>query len=795
MASNDPGSNGNGAANKGPARPNRPPTIQRYQELSLHDIVAKIYAHKAVVTITFALVALASAVYTFTRKPLYESSTKILITKSSNNSQSMLDGISNLFQPIGSDERRITDEMAILQTDLLRDRVAEDLLQDPVMKVGRKSDTLSILLPSRAEKLHGVGPFAGKDEIAGRLFGAVTFTNQPNSDIIIITVKSHSPWEAASIANAYAKEYYSLNLSTSRTMATNVRRFLQNQLGDARTALASAEDSLQDYMESQHIVSLDQEASALIEALSSMEAQRDDVVVQEKAEEDVLDIYRSQLSKTESSFSSHVSDALDPYITLLQQQIAQLQVNRDIAVVQSTPDARDRNTYNAAVARIDSQIAGLRRKLQAKSSEFLKSQILATGSPQKGQNGGSYDPTGYYTDLKLKVLQGELQLSSTRAQAEALNGIIGKYEGQFSKIPRQYIRLAQLERTEKSRSKLFLMIQDNFQQAQIAEQSQFGNVQIIDPARPQFGPISPKVPFNLTLGILLGLALGVGLAFVLERMDGSVKSPEDLEKKGFKVLSAIPVIPGAEVHGSDKLARTHGIPAPLITVHSPSDPISESYLTLRTAVQYSKIVRKIDSVLVASALPKEGKSTTVANLGVVFARTGMRTLILDADFRRPIQHRLWNVERKPGLVDSLKGETDLNTAVRKTTVDNLFVLTTGAIPPNPSELLGSGAMKDTMDILKSTFDMVFVDSPPVLAVTDAVVLSQLTDAVVLVTCANKTKSDVLDKANESLKQVDANVIGVVLNEFEYSRIYGSYYRYYNRYYGQRETSDEKKRTE
>lgn len=789
MASSDPGTNGNGS--KGTARPVRPSTIQRYQELSLHDIIAKIYAHKAIAALTFVLVVLASAVYTFTRKPLYESSTKVLITKSKSSSQSVMGGLSDFIEPLGSDQRRITDEMAILQTDLLRDRVAEELLKNPVVNTGGRRDTLGILLPSKADRLDGIGPFAGVDEVAGRLAATVSFANQPSSDIIIITVRSHSPREAAFIANVYAKEYYAQNLRTSRTMATNVRVFLQNQLGDARTSLKSAEDSLRDYMEAQRIVSLDQEGSALIEALSSMEAQRDDVVVQEKAEENMLDIYRGQLAKTESSFSSHVSDALDPYITLLQQQIAQLQVNRDIAIVQSTPDARDRNTYNAAVARIDSQIAGLRRKLSEKSAEFLKSQILSTGAPQQGQNGSGYNPTGYYTDLKLKVLEGELKLSSTRAQRKALDAIIARYEGQFSKIPKQYIRLAQLERTEKSRAKLFLMIQDNFQQAQIAEQSQFGNVQIIDPARPQFGPISPKVKFDLTAGILLGLALGVGMAFLLDRLDGSVKSPEDLEKKGFKVMSAISPIPGATVRGSNKVVRRHGIPASLVTVYSPTDPISESYLSLRTAVQYSKIVRKTDSILVASALPKEGKSTTLANLGVVFARAGLKTLILDADFRRPIQHRLWNVERKPGLVDSLKGETDLNTAVKKTIIENLFVLTTGVIPPNPSELLASGAMKDTMDILKSTFDMVFVDSPPILAVTDAVILSELTDAVLLVACANRSKLEVVEKAHQNLKEVEANVLGLVLNEFDSDRVYGSYYKYYNRYYGQRETSDEK----
>ncbi len=796
--SNGKGTNGNGAAKRHVGNPKGPSRSYNNEPVSFRDIVGKVFAHKAIAILGFLVVVLAAAAYTFTRKPVYEASTKILITKGNSGSQSMIGQLSDFLQPMGSDQRRITDEMEILKTSILRSRVAQKLLESPTINVGDRSDTLEITLASKVDKKEGVGPLAKEGEVEGRLDGAVKFSNDPNSDIIDISVRSHSPQEAAYIANLYAKEYYNLNLSSSRTLAANLRKFLQKQLDDAQAKLTSAEDSLQYYMQSQHIVSLDQESNALINTMSTLEAQRDDVVVEVESDQNILDMYRTQLAKAESSFSSHVSDALDPYIALLQKQIAQLQVNRDVSIAQSPVGASRSSGYNQAVAQVDSQIASLQRKLKEKTNEFLNSQIISGVPSQQGQTGGSsssYDPTGYYTNLRVNVLQAEIKLGSAQAQEKALDGIIAQYRGKFSSIPRQSISLAELERTEKSRSKLFLMIQDNYQQAQIAEQSQFGNVQIIGPATPSDAPVSPKVPLYLAVGIILGLAFGVGLAVVLEQINGAIKSPEDLERKGFNVLSTIPLIPEANsVHGKSKMEKSvivngKKVPLRLVTIHSPSDPISEAYLSLRTTIQYSPIVGKVQSLLVVSSVPREGKSTTVANLSVALANAGMKTLMLDADLRKPILQKLWDVERKPGLVEYLKGKAELNAVVKKTSVPNLFILPSGSIPPNPSELLGSDLMKATMAIMETSFDIVLIDSPPVLAVTDAAVLSQLSDAVLFVTSANTTKPDIVEKGSEALRRVEANVIGYVLNQFDYRKAYGEYYSYksYSQYYRRKES--------
>ncbi len=787
---NGAGSNGNGASHGG-----NPLLSGQQQEVSFQDILEKIYRRKNLVLITFLVTLTLVVLYTFLQRPTYEATSQVLIQKNKTGSAGILEGMGDILQPFESDERRITNEMDILQTNLLRTNVANQLMDSSVITIDGRKDTMEIVTRSKTELEKNPGNLTVLDLVKASLFKAVSFTNDRNSDIVSIAVRSHSPEEASHIANVYTEQYYELNLGSSRDMATNVREFLQGQLNDTRKDLDVAENSLQDYMQSQGIVSLDDESKQLIEVMSTFEAQRDDVVILEKSNQQILQSYKDQLAKIEPSLSANISDAVDPYIVLLQGQIANLQVNRDVALAQN-PTVGNREVYNQIIAKTDSQIAELQRKLKGKTAQFLESQVFATGSPQMTQGSNAYDPTGYYKQLKLQILQEEIQLSSIQAQRKELDDIVGKYDAQFSKLPKQYIGLAKLDRTEKSKEKLFLMVQDSYQQAQIAEQSQFGYVQIVDPAVPPQKPVSPKIPLNLTLGLLLGLAFGIGLVFVLDYVDRSIKSPEDLEKKGLNVLGSIPVMAGTSIAKKEGAVEEkvmkdgQMVPLRLITYHKPSDPISEAYRSLRTAIQYSRIDKPIKSLLVASALPKEGKSTTAANIAITMARAGLKTLIIDGDLRRPVLHRLFNCSRKPGLIEYLKGEIDLNTAVRKTFVENLFLLPTGSLPPNPAEVLGSDAMKATLEIFKASFDFVLLDSPPIVAVTDGVIISKLTDGVVFVTLANKTELDVLEKAYSTLKQVKADIIGFVLNEFDVTKAYGAYYRYYRyyHYYGHTEES-------
>jgi protein-tyrosine kinase len=216
----------------------------------------------------------------------------------------------------------------------------------------------------------------------------------------------------------------------------------------------------------------------------------------------------------------------------------------------------------------------------------------------------------------------------------------------------------------------------------------------------------------------------------------------------------------------------------LITLTSPKSPISEQYRTIRTNIQFSTVDRQIRSILVTSAGPAEGKSTTSANLAVVFAQQGKKVLFIDADLRRSTMHYTFRLDNHVGLTNVLTKQVSLERAVQSTEQENLDVLTSGPIPPNPAELLGSRSMEELLEQAFTQYDLVLFDTPPVLAVTDAQILANLCDGIVLVVSSGKTEIEAAQKAKEALANAKGKLLGVVLNNKKMKE--SQYYYYYGR---------------
>ncbi|MCJ7497412.1 MAG: CpsD/CapB family tyrosine-protein kinase [candidate division Zixibacteria bacterium] len=222
----------------------------------------------------------------------------------------------------------------------------------------------------------------------------------------------------------------------------------------------------------------------------------------------------------------------------------------------------------------------------------------------------------------------------------------------------------------------------------------------------------------------------------------------------------------------------------LVTHFEPKSPISEAYRTFRTNLQFARLDSPLRTILVTSSGPGEGKSTTVANLAITMAQMGTKTLLIDSDLRRPVLHSIFSLQRNPGLTNYLAGNVPLVEIIQSTPIENLSLLTCGVLPPNPSELLGSKKMKMLLEELKEKYEMILFDSPPVIAVTDAAVLSTLLDGVVLIASSGHTSREALVRATTLLQNVNGRLIGGVLNKIKVESVYGSYnYYYYYHYYG------------
>lgn len=218
----------------------------------------------------------------------------------------------------------------------------------------------------------------------------------------------------------------------------------------------------------------------------------------------------------------------------------------------------------------------------------------------------------------------------------------------------------------------------------------------------------------------------------------------------------------------------------LIMVNEPMSPIAEAYRTLRTNIQFSAVDEEIKTILVTSSGPSEGKTTVASNLAISMAENGQRTLMIDCDQRKPRVHRVFELSNKAGISDILAGRVKFEDAVWTTDINNLQVLTAGTRPPNPSELLASAKMKAFVKALKDRYDSVIIDMPPVIAVTDAQIVSKYVDGCILVAAANQAEKEAVAKSADLLRKVNAKVLGVVLNKMETknSKYYGKYYHYY-----------------
>ncbi|MDW8108302.1 MAG: polysaccharide biosynthesis tyrosine autokinase [Candidatus Kryptonium sp.] len=754
---------------------NGQPFFQPEEEtINLYEVIQVLYRGKWLIILVFILVVLATAIFTFMQDPIYESTAVILIEKGKKGL-----GLSEAFDITGlSEQRNIKNEIEILKSRSLAEAVAKKLINRVYIDPENKKDTILVILPSRKDLREGIKPFASIETILERFEKNVKVESPRDADIIKITARSKNPKEAALIANTFADAYYERNLLMSRNESRSVRKFLEEQLADKKKILDQAESQLETYMKSAGVVALDEESRKLIEQLSDLESKRGEAIVEISTAQKKLNAYLEQIKQIEPEFVKVATEALDPYIKYLQEEIAKLEVTRDQIVAQN-PKVGSKEVLDKSLREIDEQLASLRKKLQEKISEFLKTGFASSGTPGTQ----TYDPTGFVKELKQKILLTEIELTAYEAKKKELDKLIAQLNQKFETIPSKLIDYARLERARMSSEKLYLLIEEKYQEAMIAEQSQFGYVQIIDYATPEPKPVSPKVHLNLILSVIIGLGLGVGIVFIREFFDRSVKTPEQLEKKGFTVLSAIPIIEIETKLDGKQLKKDEGrnIAAHLITHLSPKSPVAEAYRVLRTGIQFAKLDRKIKSIVVASSAPKEGKSTTASNLAITMAKADLKTVLLDTDLRRPVLHRVFSVKREPGLTDYLFGRAEIDTIFKQTDVDNLYLVPCGVVPPNPSELLGSEKMKEFIEYLKLNYDFIIFDTPPLVAVTDALILANQVDGVLLVASAGKTEIDVVDKAREMIHRVGGNVIGVLLNNFDASATYGTYYRYY-RYY-------------
>ncbi len=389
-----------------------------------------------------------------------------------------------------------------------------------------------------------------------------------------------------------------------------------------------------------------------------------------------------------------------------------------------------------------------------------------------------------------EVVASEAELQMKKARLDAFKRAIVNYRQNHPDLGKQEIEIQQLDALLERYRETHKRLTERLEDAVIHLQSKSGGLKLVDAAQVPTDPIPRRDLVFYLISLLIGLAAGIALGLVREFMDDSVKSPDDVEKRlGLTLLGTIPHVTvkktDIEIRRNFKKDNRTTInnkyPELLLSAENQESIVAEAYRSLRTNIVFASPDKTIQTLLISSSGPGEGKSLTMANTALTFAQQGEPTLIIDTDLRRPVTHHLFGFDRGPGFGELFAGSRTLDEVIRKVPGTNLNLITAGAYTPNPAELLGSKKMDSLLEELKKRFRFILFDTPPVIAVTDACILATKVDGAVIVIRAGKTSLAVSERTLQSLRNVNGKVLGCILNDVDLTKGYSSY-GYYKHYY-------------
>ncbi|KPL19313.1 MAG: hypothetical protein AMJ92_04035 [candidate division Zixibacteria bacterium SM23_81] len=721
--------------------------------VALNEYLRTLYRGRWIIVLAFFTTVIAAAIFSFVAQPVYEAKTTLMIEKDGGMQESLF-GVSGFIER----ETAINNQVEILKSRSLAEKVLKRLLDAPEK--------------NRFALFKAISQGASDDDAVQALRDNLTIVPLRDTDIIEIKYQAGTPWEASYIANAYAAQYYQRDLEVSRGEITEVRKFLEEQLNTIQGDLQLSEEQLRRFKENEKVVALSEETEALVQQLAEFEGLYNEAETSRDAAQKRLDYMKRELAKTKSTMVEDIIQVSSPLIQDLRAEIANLEAIRAGFIARGYTEDFDK------MVEIRSQIEKTKAKMKEEATKVVSRDL----APE--------NPLLYSQDLIDRILSLQIEVSSLNAKARALDDVVQLYEEKLQALPEKSLQLARLERTAKVNENVYLMMREKWEEARITEAGQIGMVQVIDSAKEPKWPIRPRKKLNLLLGMIIGLGLGIGATLLMDYLDDSLKDIEEVERHtGLRVLGSIPQIKVNEkkktlrkTAGSSEEQEIITIASRLVTHLEPRSPVSEAYRSFRTNIQFSQFDRPMKTLLVTSAGPGEGKSTTVANLAITMAQMGTKTLLVDADLRRPVLDSIFKCKRSLGLTDILLGNNHMDAALHELEVKNLSLLCCGTLPPNPAELLSSQAMRDLLEQLKKNFEVILFDSPPVVAVTDAAVLGAHTDGVVLVISSGETTRKAENRAKTLLNNVRAQILGAVLNNVRAEGRYGSYYHYYYYHY-------------
>jgi capsular exopolysaccharide synthesis family protein len=651
------------------------------------------------------------------------------------------------------DPTDLDTEAHILRSDLLALQVMRALNMD-------KDQTSTSTGLQTTDSLNPDSP--KMTELLGGFKNRLNVSLEPNTRIIQIRYRSPNPDRAAQVVNTLMHTYVEQNFKTRFESTMQASDWLSKQLVDLQIKVETSQEKLVKYQKEHDILGIDEKQN----------------------------IITSKLDELNKGLTAAEADRMEKESIFRLVQNNETDAASAASIGNSVSQTSGANTTSSLLEKLREQEADLKIQVAQLSTQFGPSypKVAQLNSQMKEVD------TQIQAELRKVTsrLRGDYMAALEREQM--LHEAMEKQKQEANKLNESAIEYSLLKRDLESNRTLYEGLLERLKEAGVTAGLKSNNFRIVDAARKPTVPAEPNIPRNLTFALALGLTTGIGLAFVMEALDNTVRTPE--QAQAISALPSLGMIPLGSLIGEVGAPRltvaTSKEAVELVTQARPQSQMAESYRALRTSLLLTSLGAPPKVILVTSALPQEGKTTTSMNTAIVLAQKGSRVLLIDADLRRPSVHKALGMGPRTGLSNVLTGSAQLHQAiVRSTLIPTLYIMTAGTPPPNPAELLASSNMRDVLNELREQYDHIVIDTPPTLSVTDAVLLSTNADSVVLVIRSGQTTRQALRRARDLLVRVNARIAGVLLNAADLkSADYYYYYEYRGKYGNRYYTADE-----
>lgn len=595
------------------------------------------------------------------------------------------------------------------------------------------------------------------------LLPALTVTPVVGTDVLEVSYQSEDPKLAAAVVNQIMKSYINNDVLTNRAETVAAGKFIAQQLPRTEAEVNAAAEELRRFKAQNQIVTLEQEATAVVGTLTSLDNQ----INQARAE--LADVV-ARSGALRQQVGMPTERAVD--VTSLNQIPGVQEALKELQLVQSelaTARARYRDRH-PAIAKLQRREAELNNLLQQRITQAIGSaDSVSPGDLQIGE---------LRQTLTANFVELEVQRLGLERRINALSDLRNVYKQEANLFPTLEKKQQELERRLLAAQTTYENLLNRLQEIRVAENQNIGNARVIQAAKVPEETVGPSKAVYVAGGAFVGLFLGLAVAFLIDMVDRSVKTVKEAQALfGYTLLGLIPrfEIPDS-VDVDDPVLE--GVSPRIVLTGIPRSPIHDAYQMLQANLKFISSDKKIRTIVVTSSVPREGKSEVCANLAAAMAQVGRRVLVVDADMRYPTQHHIWGLVNSVGLSHVMVNQAEFSEAVQ-TVSDRLSVLTAGVIPPNPLALLDSERMHSLINLFTQDYDYILFDTPPLAGTADAAVLGKMADGVLLVVQPGVVDSASAAAAKSLLERSEPNVLGIVANGINVKQEPDSYFYYTN----------------